>query len=286
MLRLTLVGGVGALGSAMARFFHPSQAIRDKWPNDDKRRLAGVLVIGEGMRRVNHREQMCYLVRIDDLGEDIVCHIVKKNFKITQAPLVPFPSEVTTHAAPASICTPYQIGTLPILRLRLRRERKAATKGRREAGAEERGRGGATSQSNCFVPGTGRFIPRGPQRGALLMGGGGGGTPLVGQAHPEPTIKSKAYSQKNGDDTTIKSEGGEDEGGGCEDGAVRGKGGGGGGDECGGRDNKEDRGGAEEKSEVKAEEEEAELEVKAEAEVMAEEEEEEFEVKAEMMYPQ
>ena len=86
----------------MARFFHPSQPIRDKWPNDDKRRLAGVLVTGEGMRRVNHREQMCYLVRIDDLGEDILFHIVKKNFKITQAPLVPFPSKARTHAAAAT----------------------------------------------------------------------------------------------------------------------------------------------------------------------------------------
>jgi hypothetical protein len=61
--------------------------------------------------------------------------------------------------------------------------------------------------------------------------------------HPEPTIKSKAYNQKNGDDTTIKSEGGEDEGGGGEGRAVRGKDGGGGGDEGGGGDNKGDGGG-------------------------------------------
>jgi hypothetical protein len=53
------------------------------------------------MRRVNYREQMCYLVRIDYVGEDIVFHIVNKNFKITQAPLVPFPSKVSTHAAAA-----------------------------------------------------------------------------------------------------------------------------------------------------------------------------------------
>ena len=44
---------------------------------------------------------MCYLVQIDNAGEDIVFHIVKKNFKITQAPLVPFTSEVRTHAAAA-----------------------------------------------------------------------------------------------------------------------------------------------------------------------------------------
>ena len=87
---------------------------------------------------------MCYLVRIDDVGEVIVFHIIKKIFKITQAPLVPCPSEVGAHAAPASICTPYQIGTLPILRLRLRRERKAGTKGKKRG----RGRGERWRWSN------------------------------------------------------------------------------------------------------------------------------------------
>ena len=58
------------------------------------------------MQHVNHREQMCYLMRIDDLGEDIVFQIVKRNFKITQAPLVPFPSEVRTHAAAAVLGVP------------------------------------------------------------------------------------------------------------------------------------------------------------------------------------
>ena len=82
MPRLSLLGGIGAVGTAMARFFHPSEHIRAKWPNDDKRHLSGVLVVGEGMRRIQRKEQMCYLVRIDDIGEDVVLHIVKKNFKI------------------------------------------------------------------------------------------------------------------------------------------------------------------------------------------------------------
>ena len=58
--------------------------------------------------------------------------------------------------------------------------------------------------------------------------------------HPELTIKLKAYNQKNGDNTTIKCEGGEDEGGRGEGIEVRGKGRGGGGDEGGGGDNKGD----------------------------------------------
>ena len=60
-----LLGGIGAIGSAMARFFHPSQTIRDKWPQDDKRRLAGLLVVGEGVQWVQHKDQMCYLVHIN-----------------------------------------------------------------------------------------------------------------------------------------------------------------------------------------------------------------------------
>ena len=101
MVRATHPGGIGALGSGMARFFHPSARIREKWPNDDKRRLTGVLVVGEGMRRVARKDQMCYLVRIDDIGEDVLLHIVKKNFKITEAPTEPFPSEACIHAPAA-----------------------------------------------------------------------------------------------------------------------------------------------------------------------------------------
>ena len=101
MPRLSLLGGIGAVGSAMAHFFHPSEHIRAKWPNDDKRRLTGVLVVGGGMRCVARKEQMCYLVRIDNIGEDVVLHIVKKNFKITVAPTEPFPSEALIHAPAA-----------------------------------------------------------------------------------------------------------------------------------------------------------------------------------------
>ena len=39
--RLALVGGVGAVGSAMAWFFHTSQPIRDKWSHNEKRSLTG-----------------------------------------------------------------------------------------------------------------------------------------------------------------------------------------------------------------------------------------------------
>ena len=94
MPRLALVGGVGATGTAMARFFHPRAKIREKWPQHDKRRLFGVLVTGEGVQKVQHKNQMCYLVRISEIDDSTTFHIVKKNFKVLSAPATPFESEV------------------------------------------------------------------------------------------------------------------------------------------------------------------------------------------------
>jgi hypothetical protein len=88
----------------MARFFHPSAKIREKWPQNNKRRLFGVLVTGEGIRRVQHKNQMCYLVRIPEINNSTIFHIVKKNFKILSAPAIPFESEaLAVHVEPASV---------------------------------------------------------------------------------------------------------------------------------------------------------------------------------------
>ena len=80
----------------MARFFHPGKKIRDKWPNDEKRRLTGVLIIGEGKRHVNKKEHMCYLVRIPEIDDGSTFHIVKKNFKVDVSPPEVFESESVT----------------------------------------------------------------------------------------------------------------------------------------------------------------------------------------------
>ena len=60
----SLPGGIGAVGSAKARFFLPSDKIRAKWPLDNKRELNNVLIIGKGQRKVNKKDQWCYIVRI------------------------------------------------------------------------------------------------------------------------------------------------------------------------------------------------------------------------------
>ena len=63
MVTRSLPAGIGAIGSTKARFFHPSDKIRAKWPNDNKRQLVNVLVIGEGQRFVNKKNQWCYPVK-------------------------------------------------------------------------------------------------------------------------------------------------------------------------------------------------------------------------------
>jgi hypothetical protein len=101
MPRLTYLGGVGAVGSAMACFFHPGKLIRDKWPQDNKKRhLTGVLVTGEAVRRVHKRGQDCYLVCIAEIDNGREFYIVKRNFKVDQPPPSPFESKVRQQPEP------------------------------------------------------------------------------------------------------------------------------------------------------------------------------------------
>ena len=48
-------GGEGAIGSAVARFFHPSKPVREKWPDYQKKSLTGVVILGRGERRINRK---------------------------------------------------------------------------------------------------------------------------------------------------------------------------------------------------------------------------------------
>ena len=84
-------GGIGALGSAQARFFHSSAKIREKWPNDHKQlRLERVVVTGKELFRISRRDQLTYKFRIAEIDDGIEFHICKNNFRVDQDPVQPF----------------------------------------------------------------------------------------------------------------------------------------------------------------------------------------------------
>ena len=92
-------GGIGAEGSAFARFLHPSKKIRDQWPNGhDKQRLTDLLITGKGTSRVNRKEQTCYECRIPDIDDGTIFHIVCRNFKVEKEGAPPFQTETVPNA--------------------------------------------------------------------------------------------------------------------------------------------------------------------------------------------
>ncbi|KAL7537206.1 hypothetical protein ACHAXR_007655, partial [Thalassiosira sp. AJA248-18] len=87
-------GGIGAKGSATARFFHPSQNILEQWPNVYKTlRLQEVLVGGKGTHRVNRKDQDCYECRISEIDNSTIFHICSNNFKVEVEGATPFEDE-------------------------------------------------------------------------------------------------------------------------------------------------------------------------------------------------
>jgi hypothetical protein len=106
MLRTSLPGGIGAVGSAMARFFHPSKPIRNRCPHDQKCCLTGVLVTGKAVHKISKKDQMCYKVCIMEINDGTKFFIVKKNFKVEQRPTIPFESEGPQELAVPPISAP------------------------------------------------------------------------------------------------------------------------------------------------------------------------------------
>ena len=93
-------GGIGAVGGALAKYFHPSAAIRAKWPNDyQKRRLENVIIVGKGLANINHRSQISYQCRIAEIDNNTVFNIVHSNFKVTAEGPTPFEDEVVQTVA-------------------------------------------------------------------------------------------------------------------------------------------------------------------------------------------
>ena len=106
MPRTALPGGIGAVGSAMARFFQPSKKIRELLPNNDKRRLTGVLVTGKATQPVRHKQQLCYLICIQEIDNVTEFCIVKRNCKVDLPPLTTFESETPQAAAAPAVPVP------------------------------------------------------------------------------------------------------------------------------------------------------------------------------------
>ena len=86
MVRRAHRGGIRAIGSAMARFFHPGERICKRWPAEARHRVNGAVITGEGERRVGQKQQLCYLVTIPEFGDGVAFHIVKNNFRVEVAP--------------------------------------------------------------------------------------------------------------------------------------------------------------------------------------------------------
>ena len=91
MVTAKRLGGIGAIGSASSRFFHPGDRVREHYPTDTRMRVTGAVITGEGQRKVRHEMKLCYLVSIPDVDGE--CYIVKKNFRVDVSPEVPFKSE-------------------------------------------------------------------------------------------------------------------------------------------------------------------------------------------------
>ena len=84
-------GGIGALGSDQARFFHPIAKIRDKWPNYHKRlRLERVVVTGQELFRISRRDQLAYKFHIAEIDNGSKFHICANSFQVDQDPVQPF----------------------------------------------------------------------------------------------------------------------------------------------------------------------------------------------------
>ncbi len=104
----TFIRGISALGSGKVQFFHHSDKIRAKWPQDSKCQMDNVLIIGKGQRRVQKKDQWCYIVCIPEINDGSEFHIIKFNFKVKVAPAVPFPGKhrrvTDSHWLPRSCC--------------------------------------------------------------------------------------------------------------------------------------------------------------------------------------
>ncbi len=74
--------GIGAQGSCIARFLHPSAVIREKLPNDLKTRIQGFTIVGRGEKLIRKKARKCYLVTKSEQFPETTFHVAESNFKV------------------------------------------------------------------------------------------------------------------------------------------------------------------------------------------------------------
>ncbi|EED93204.1 predicted protein [Thalassiosira pseudonana CCMP1335] len=90
-------GGIGAVGKAMARFFHPSKEVEAKCLQEGKTYKSHVLedaiIIGRETCRINHKNQLAYQCRLPFMDDNKVYAIVCSNMTIVEEGATPFNDE-------------------------------------------------------------------------------------------------------------------------------------------------------------------------------------------------
>ena len=98
---------IGTKGSAQAIFFHISQDIREKWPNDHgTKQVLGFFPVGNETHRVNQKDQLCYECRIPKIDNGTVFHICCGKFNIEEAPSILFKDEIVVKIVVAATQDP------------------------------------------------------------------------------------------------------------------------------------------------------------------------------------
>ena len=76
--------GIGAVADALIKYIHPSQYIRDKYPNPmNGQRLQNCLLIRKEEKQVNRKKQECFVFRHDEFP-DKELHCVQRWVKIVK----------------------------------------------------------------------------------------------------------------------------------------------------------------------------------------------------------
>ena len=79
--------GIGAVVSVLTKFVHPSQLIRDKFPNLlNGQRLSDCITLRQEVKRINQKEKLSLIVKHDDFKNDDEeyqeLHACKRHFQI------------------------------------------------------------------------------------------------------------------------------------------------------------------------------------------------------------